>query len=511
MTGEEASDATAPHAAFARALTGAWGLAVAITDRHGPQAAFLAAEQDAFFTNRIAYLAARPAQDDLLDIAIDGAPAGRIAADALPGLLRAADLPARRVLALHGLEGHRPADLIALSAALRPAVTWLWLHDHFVQCPGRHLLRRDAVPCFLPPADSDACRICVHGAARQTHLAAMQALLAALRPRIVAPSQAARDLFRSGMPMPESGAMVQPPAAIVLDPPRPDPHALRGTPEDPVRIAFLGPATPLSGWPVFAAALARCHRLPTYRFFQIAPAEGLAAHPGLTGIATDDPAAAIAEARIDLALCLGVWPAPFAWDAAAALAGGAEVIALPGSPAAALAPGRTLLLEEGKSLAVLLTGGQAIARARARAATGREDGALALTGTTASLDTRGRSAPPDWTEDPGLLLLGPDGPVWPARDDTEWHFALPGRAGRLRLASRRLPGRPRRGVALARLAFDGAEVAPGDPRLLAGWRAEDATLWTDGDATLDPGGARRLTLALAFPLRYPLLPLLGPG
>ncbi|MDA8254024.1 MAG: Hint domain-containing protein, partial [Rhodospirillales bacterium] len=120
------------------------------------------------------------------------------------------------------------------------------------------------------------------------------------------------------------------------------------------------------------------------------------------------------------------------------------------------------------------------------------------------------------TDDPGLVLLGDDGPLAADRAGDVWRATLPAGRRRLRLISRHaVPAEiypdgtdPRRlGVAVARIALDGAAIPPADPRRAAGWhRPEPGLHWTDGDALLlygDPADQpRRLELAIVPLLRY---------
>jgi fibronectin-binding autotransporter adhesin len=112
-----------------------------------------------------------------------------------------------------------------------------------------------------------------------------------------------------------------------------------------------------------------------------------------------------------------------------------------------------------------------------------------------------------WRLEAAAPLIEVDGrPVAVARRGRRHAVLLPEGARLLRIVS--LSGRPgetaagardmrRLGVALARLALDGRRLAPGDPRLGAGWHdPEPEWRWTDGDAEIDVRGACRFTFDL---------------
>jgi hypothetical protein len=66
----------------------------------------------------------------------------------------------------------------------------------------------------------------------------------------------------------------------------------------------------------------------------------------------------------------------------------------------------------------------------------------------------------------------------------------------------------RLGVAVSRIALDGRVIPLADARLGAGWHAVEADSagggwrWTDGDASLDVGGAGVLEVEVAITLQY---------
>ena len=122
------------------------------------------------------------------------------------------------------------------------------------------------------------------------------------------------------------------------------------------------------------------------------------------------------------------------------------------------------------------------------------------------------------TDEPSLRLLADTRKLPAERRGWTWRATLPEGTRAVRLASRSaVPGQilpdstdhRRLGVAVTRLALDGAPVPPGDARRGDGWHpAEPDLQWTDGAATLwlEPGPARVIEITLAPLLRYWLPP-----
>ena len=97
-------------------------------------------------------------------------------------------------------------------------------------------------------------------------------------------------------------------------------------------------------------------------------------------------------------------------------------------------------------------------------------------------------------------------PVPPHRQGHWFHLALPPTATTLHLRSRAaIPAEieaggtdtRRLGIALTGLVLDGKQTTLGNPRLASGWHpAEPALRWSNGCATIDVSGLRRISLAL---------------
>ncbi len=103
---------------------------------------------------------------------------------------------------------------------------------------------------------------------------------------------------------------------------------------------------------------------------------------------------------------------------------------------------------------------------------------------------------------PALRVLADGKAVAARRSGQRWEVTLPAGTTEVRLASRSwVPAHMRAedndtrllGVAIARLALDGREVALDSPALAQGWNApEPEWRWTDGTGVLPVAGARVL-------------------
>jgi glycosyltransferase involved in cell wall biosynthesis len=277
----------------------------------------------------------------LLQATLDGVFLGLVAGEAAIAALRetAQVLPdRRRRLAVHSVLGHRTPILLALADACAPDPVF-WLHDHTSLCEGFNLLRNDLDACGAPPQDSMACRICVHGASRPAHRAAIRALFEQVPFHILAPSRVTLDLWlaRSGLPF--ASARVCEPATLTAAAPRDAPET---DPASPLRVAFLGYPLGHKGWPLFLDLVAALNLAdpndPPCALFQLAvadairPMDDVTAVPVRVGPATRDAAvAALLAHRIEAVIVPSPWPETFSFVAQEALAAGAAVLALAAS------------------------------------------------------------------------------------------------------------------------------------------------------------------------------------
>jgi glycosyltransferase involved in cell wall biosynthesis len=557
-------------AALADEVAGAAGLVVAVShDRYidvtGGMQVLIAEEQALFADSRVTYLHISPAvsrltlagpgaefallqvvlQDRFLGLIVDTELAAALASLVTSALDTAsaeqqAALP--RALVVHSIFGHRIASLAALAAALRPQQSYFWLHDYASLCEGFNLLRNELSYCHAPPVGSMACRVCIHGDNRAAYLEAVHRLFVAVPFHVLAPSRATLEIWLLAGAMPWQTALVH--ANARLGAPRPiPPRGMRGSAADPVRVAFAGYPMSHKGWPAFLELLHATRGMVGYRFHHFAAAETLPALDGLVSVAanvtvTDRQAMSRALERheIDLLLVLSPWPETFSYVAHEGLAAGADLVALDvggNVPDIIRGEDRGVVLADAAALLAYFTSGAAVASVRAREAAGRFGCDLVGSGGTATLDPA-TLHPADLTqcstEDPALVMLADGRPLEVLKAGPYLRVALPGDAAVIRLRSRRQfrgletsPGDLAgdiaaiersgsvAGLALDALSLDGAPIPPGDRRRGRGWHdLAGGVIWTDGDASLHPGGAAVLELRLNPSARYWRAPLTIP-
>jgi hypothetical protein len=544
----ERLDAARLQQALAEACIAACGLVVAMShDRYidvtGGVQILITDEQALFRGDCFAYLHLSPViarlaldpggdEPEWLQLVLDGSFLGLATGEAVAAALAA--LPEHRapsrLFVVHSLFGHRTQTVAAIAAALRPAHRFFWLHDYASLCEGFVLLRDDAAFCAAPPASSMACRICVYGAQRPTHQQALRELFDRVPFHVLAPSRAALAIWRGGTDLPHLSARVHENALLEQDTATAADFAL------PVRVAFVGYPVSHKGWPLFRELVQRAHELGAYRFHHFSTAETLQPMEGLACVPArvdrDDRFAmteALAAHQIDLVLVLSPWPETFSFVTHEAMAAGADVVALAtsGNVADAVARhDRGVVLRDGAALLQFFLEFQAVHYVRRRAAAGIRTGRLRALGTTATVDLDRQGGPEPAllaTDDPDLRVVAGDAVILPERDGDIWRFALPVRAGVVRLVSRSVvPARTvagagdhrRMGVAVGLMALDGVAVPPDDARRLSGWHGPEMQdgawqgwEWTSGDAALDAGEARLLEVGLEKRASYLRLPL----
>ncbi len=413
--GDPPQSPDALRAAVADRLASTAGLVVSVShDRYtqsvGGVQILVSDEQRAFNARNETYLHIAPAAARLMLAPPGGTPLIHLTVDgACCGLTTYADLarvlaelapvmPATRRFVVHCLLGHQIDPLIALHAALGPAAAAVfWVNDYEAACVGYNLLRNDVAFCGGPPPGSMACRVCVYGEDRDEHLAQLARLFAAVPFHVVAPSDAALAVWTAAACLPHLSVQVHEYARV-------RPGAVRygllgasprGTPDNPVRVGFVGYAMPNKGWPAFAQIAGALVGHEGYRLFHFT---GLTADPPLPGVetvltkvgpdargATTD---ALAAASIDLVLVLSPWPETFCLVAYEAIAAGADVITLSGSGNVAdmvLARGRGLVMPDAAAITEFFASGAAIAYVRLCGEQGSEMGRLESRGMTATL------------------------------------------------------------------------------------------------------------------------------
>lgn len=513
-------------ACLGRALLGVQGCVLALshdryTQERGGTQLLVALEQYRFNGDGAAYvhlspfqarlgLAPRADRPILLNVILNGRFLGVCTDLALRDALGRIETP-QRLLVLHNLHGLAPEAVLALATALRPQRSVYWAHDFGALCENPRLMRNDVAFCAAPPPDSMACRVCVYGSARADHLERTRRLFEALRPMVVAPSPTALTLWRRGG-FAVSDAVVHPHGVL-----RPTASPLPRGRSERIVVAFVGQPGSHKGWHVFRTLLAAARHRDTFRFLHFAGARDHAVAPGLELVAAEttpeDPhgmARSLAAHAVDLVLALSPWPETFGYVAHEALAAGADVVTTEASghvAAMVRETGRGVVLAGPSSVPDWFLRGAAARHVAGRRAAPAPPLAFRHLGSTATLGRVPGDAAA--TEDPALHLLLCGGRIDGTRHGPIWRFALPpgglGRVARLRSRFCRPawdgvnPGDPRRlGVAVQSVALDGQVDPAGSVRRRRGWHApEPGWQWTDGDAALSVGAARRLELVLA--------------
>ena len=276
--------------------------------------------------------------------------------------------PGPRSFALHSLLGHAADEVLAILGAVGARSGAFWLHDFASLCAGYHLLRDDVADCGAPPPSSGACTVCVYGPHRARHLDEHQRLFEALELTVVAPSASALATWKGAWSYPAKAELVLPHARLVeagpLAPVRPG----------PLRVAFLGWASPLKGWPIFQELARKYADDPRYAFLHLGKhgQGGLAASFHEVAVSQESPMAmrdAVARLGIDVAL---IWPLcreTFSFTAYEATAGGAAVVTWPDSGNVAAfveETGNGLVLAGEAALHALFASGQALRLARSQ-------------------------------------------------------------------------------------------------------------------------------------------------
>lgn len=304
-----------------------------------------------------------------LRVLLNGEPLGVFAAASIAKALKGAGGEGAS-LAIHGVLGHSPGEIVALARAIGLSGGLYWLHDFASVCAGFQLLRNDVEDCGAPPPESAACRICAYGPFRERHLVGHRRLFEDLALTVVSPSEDALSFWRSATDLPAAATAVAPHLRLEKS----------GAARAPIlprrlRIAFLGAPVASKGWETFAGLARRFADDARYDFLHL----GAYADPRRTAafhqvIASEAKPGAMLDAveglGVDVAL---IWPLAretFSFVAHEAVAGGAAIVTHPGSGNVAAfvreqAPG--LVLTDERDLDdVLASGGVAMLGRRVR-------------------------------------------------------------------------------------------------------------------------------------------------
>ncbi|OYX33649.1 MAG: hypothetical protein B7Y99_06935 [Caulobacterales bacterium 32-69-10] len=242
-------------------------------------------------------------------------------------------LAAGKVLsfAVHSFIGHNIGGIMTILQAMGASEGFYWVHDFSSVCAHYALLRDDVAFCGAPPPDSPACGVCVYGQRRRIHLAEHARFFRAFSITVLAPSQAALDLWSRSFPIAPAAMVAHPHAR--LRPRRSETSSPRKA-EGPLRVAFLGMPTDHKGWPVFAKLVERFCDDTRYAFHHLGKAPDPAVQADFTMIeptpdVAEPMAAAVEALGIDLAVIWSLCPETFCFTAYEAVAGGAAVMTNP--------------------------------------------------------------------------------------------------------------------------------------------------------------------------------------
>ena len=208
-------------------------------------------------------LLADAAPDELLlSVTIDGERVAHALASDLLVILseRAAQSRPEIALMIHSALGHS-LEVLADLAELPHTSTFFWVHDFFSLCPNFTLLRNDVEFCGAPPVTSNACMVCVYGEERGEHLPRFRAFFERVSPTVLAPSEAALDVWKRGGYR-HSETRVLPHAQLRLGS-----AEQRSDDTGRLKVAFLGVAVPYKGAHVFEELVRRVSKRKKYDFY----------------------------------------------------------------------------------------------------------------------------------------------------------------------------------------------------------------------------------------------------
>ncbi|NIE79840.1 glycosyltransferase family 4 protein [Asaia sp. As-1742] len=233
---------------------------------------------------------------------------------------------------IHHLMGHDPREIATLVEGMKAVSTIVWTHDFFTLCSGIQLMRNDAVYCHAPAANSMSCGICSHGGDRPNFMNEMALFFERVDPIVMAPSQAAADIWAKHSPYQFKMVLGRPLGRLILEDSR-IPYR-SGSKDKPIRVAFLGYRTHLKGWNTFQRLALELKDDPRYEFHhlgmaQSVPASGNIIHTPVNSSSQGDEAmvAAAVARNIDVVINWALWPETFCYAAYEALASGAFLIA----------------------------------------------------------------------------------------------------------------------------------------------------------------------------------------
>ena len=181
---------------------------------------FTADEQSAFKTRGICYIHLSPVDPDLVlakpearslyRIAFDGAEIGIFSDEDIIAAMNSfsPDVFPEKIFIVHSLLGHNIDRLINLNREFSSSKNYFWIHDYTSVCAGFNLLRDDVQFCHAPPVTSLSCQVCIYGRSRLVHLSEIRLLFESIPFTVLAPSEAALNVWSAGSQLPNEGAYV---------------------------------------------------------------------------------------------------------------------------------------------------------------------------------------------------------------------------------------------------------------------------------------------------------------
>jgi hypothetical protein len=305
----------------------------------------------------------------LIGVLVNGKAAGLHSAETLADVLGPLVGGKALTFAVHSFIGHNIGGITAILTAMGVQQGYFWIHDFSSVCAHYALLRNDVAFCGAPPIDSPACEVCLYARRRRIHLAEHGRFFQTFAMTVLAPSEAALELWLRSFPVKPVAARVHPHAALKKRRAAPSPERVA----TPLRVAFLGMPAEHKGWPVYAALVDRFADDTRYEFHHLGKLRDKAVQARFTPIeptpdVAEPMAAAVEALGIDVAIIWSLCPETFCFTAYEAVAGGAAVVTNPDAgnvPRFTVETGNGKVAADDRALTALFESGEVLSLARA--------------------------------------------------------------------------------------------------------------------------------------------------
>jgi hypothetical protein len=306
----------------------------------------------------------------LIGVLVNGEPTGAYSAETLVEVLGPFAVGKAFTFAIHSFIGHNIIGITAILAAMGAREGYFWVHDFSSVCAHYALLRNDVAFCGAPPPESPACEVCLYARRRRIHLAEHGRFFQTFAMTVLAPSQAALDLWLRSFPVAPAAAKVHPHATLRKRRKVAAPEREPG----PLKVAFLGMPAEHKGWPVYAKLVDRFAEDPRYEFHHLGKLRDKAVEARFTAIeptpdVAEPMATAVEALGIDVAIIWSLCPETFCFTAYEAVAGGAAVVTNPDAgnvPRFTLETSNGAVAKDDHALNELFESGEVLALARTR-------------------------------------------------------------------------------------------------------------------------------------------------